>query len=505
MSHEIRTPMNAIVGMTTLARSKVDQPEQTLDYLNKIEGASKVLLNIINDVLDMSAIESDKMHLANNPFNFKELINGITALYYGQCKTKEITFNVTLRDVTSVVLVGDSLRLNQILLNLLSNALKFTPRGGTIHLDIAELSVKENQGYFELTVADSGCGMDDAMLHRLFKPFEQESATTAKEYGGSGLGLSITKNLVDMMHGTIRATSQKGEGTTFTVNLPFGIGESPTLESSDKFKSIRALVVDDDEDTRDYTAIVLDRIGIEHHSAPSGEEAVKMLEDAHAQGSGYDVCFLDWKMPGMDGITLTRHIRELYDEDTIIIIVSAYDLSEVAEEAKAAGANIFVTKPLFQSTVFDVLMGLSGGKYKTISTEADTYNFTGKRVLLAEDNALNMEIATELLAMTGLKVDGVENGLEALKAFESSEVNTYDAILMDIQMPEMDGYEATTAIRKSAHPQGATIPILAMTANAFTEDVNMALGAGMNGHIAKPIDTEILYSTLSQCFKQKEN
>lgn len=504
MSHEIRTPMNAIVGMTTLAKTRVNDPEKTLEYLNKIDMSSKVLLSIINDVLDMSAIENDKLKIASNEFDFKELITSLSALYYSQCKTKNVEFAIVLHDVTEEVLVGDSLRLNQILLNLLSNALKFTPPGGKIELHITQLSVRDGEAYMEFKVTDTGCGITEDMKARLFRPFEQASADTAQKHGGSGLGLSITKSLVDLMHGTIQVQSEENVGSAFTVNLPFGTSEKSSHGSEDKFKSIKALVVDDDADTRDYTTVVLSRIGIEHECAGSGQQAVAMLEDAHARGSGYDICFVDWKMPGMDGVELTRKIRQLFDEDTIIIIVSAYDLSEVEDEAKAAGANLFVTKPLFQSTVFDVLMTLSGGRYKNATADADQYNFAGRRVLLAEDNALNMEIATELLEMVGPEIVPAGNGREALEKFASSAPGTFDAILMDIQMPVMDGYESAREIRACGHPQAKTIPIFAMTANAFTEDVNMALSCGMNGHIAKPIDTQVLYGALQRCFAEEK-
>ncbi len=505
MSHEIRTPMNAIVGMTTLAKIKVTDAEKTIEYLNKIEMSSKVLLNIINDVLDMSAIENAKLKLANSSFDFKELVTSISSLYYSQCKAKDIRFDVILDGVTEEVLVGDGLRLNQILLNLLSNAVKFTPPGGKIELHVTQLSIGNRQAFFEFKVADTGCGIDEDMMSRLFKPFEQANAETSQRHGGSGLGLSIAKSLVEMMHGTILVTSQKGAGTTFAVNLPFGISDKSSQESAEKFKSIKALIVDDDACTREYTTVVLDRIGIEHDSAESGQQAVDMLEQAHSKGLGYDVCFVDWRMPGIDGIEVTRRIRRLYDADTIIIIVSAYDLSEVEEEAKAAGANLFVTKPLFQSTVFDVLMTLSGGKYKNAGADAKQYDFSGKRVLLAEDNALNREIAVELLQLTNLAIDTVENGKEALEKFQTTAAKTYDAILMDIQMPLMDGYEATRQIRKCNHPQAKTIPIFAMTANAFTEDVNAAFSCGMNGHISKPIDTQMLYGTLKKCFDEKKS
>lgn len=496
MSHEIRTPMNAIVGMTTLAKGKVSDPEKTLDYLRKIDISSKVLLNIINDVLDMSAIENNKLKIAHIEFNLKELVTSLSTLYYSQCNAKKIKFEICIQDVTEEILIGDSLRLNQILLNLMSNALKFTPNGGSITLYVTQLSIKESRVYMEFKVTDTGCGMSEEVLSRVFKPFEQAGAETAMKYGGSGLGLSITKNLVDLMHGTIHVESKENAGTTFTVNIPFEFSKKTFQSSADKLKSIKALVVDDDVNAREYTTAVLTRIGIQHECAISGAQAIEMLDKAHGEGSGYDVCFVDWKMPGIDGVQLTRKIREMYDEDTVIIIVSAYDLSEIEEEAREAGANKFVTKPLFQSTVFDVLMNLSGGKYKNLTADANDFNFTGKKVLVAEDNALNMEIAVELLEMTHLEVVSAKNGREAFEIFINSEPKTFDVILMDIQMPIMDGYEVTRKIRASEHPQAKTIPIFAMTANAFTEDVNMAISCGMDDHISKPIDTEELYSKL---------
>lgn len=498
MSHEIRTPMNAIVGMTSLAKSKIDDKEKTMEYLDKITISSKVLLNIINDILDMSAIESDKLKIAKNPFDFKELLTGLSTLYYTQCKDKKITFDLQMSHVTEEHLVGDSLRVNQILLNLLSNALKFTPPGGKVQLLVRQTSRTNDMVYMQFEVTDTGCGMSEEMLARLFKPFEQESADTAQKHGGSGLGLSITKNLIDMMQGQIKVESNKDQGSKFTVDLPFGAVNEPIIADADKFQSLRALIVDDDKDAEEYTSIVLSRIGIEHDCASSGEEAVAILNEQSAKGLGYDICFVDWKMPGLSGIDVTRKIRELYDEDTLIIIVSAYDLSEVEEEAKAAGANLFVTKPMFQSTVFNVLMMLSGGKYKNRTANEDDYDFTGHRVLLAEDNALNSEIATDLLSLVNMEVDTVTNGQEAVEQFSQATPGTYDVILMDVQMPIMDGHEAARTIRKLERPDAQTIPIYAMTANAFTEDVTAALSSGMNGHIAKPIDTSILYGTLKK-------
>lgn len=505
MSHEIRTPMNAIVGMTTLAKKKLDDKEKVSQYLTKITISSKVLLDIINDVLDMSAIESDKLKIANNPFDFKELVNSLSTLYYQQCKEKGIEFELLLAYVTEEQLVGDALRLNQILLNLLSNALKFTPKGGKIKVVITQTEKREDNVFLRFEVTDTGMGMSEEMLERLFLPFEQESADTAQKHGGSGLGLSIAKNLTEMMKGQIKAESEKGKGSTFTVDIPFGICETNMTENTtDKLKSIRALIVDDEPDAVEYTSVVLQRIGIEHDTVSSGEEAVQVLQEKYDRGQGYDICFVDWKMQGINGVDVTRKIRELFDKDTLVIIVSAYDLSEVEDEAKRVGADLFVTKPLFQSTVFNVLMLLSGGKYVNRTGNEEDYDFSGHRALIAEDTAFNREIAVELLELVNMEADCAENGKEAVEKFCAAPAGTYDVILMDIQMPIMNGHEASIKIRESAHPEAKTILIYAMTANAFTEDITAALSVGMDGHIAKPIDTDVLYSTLDKICRLKE-
>lgn len=502
MSHEIRTPMNAVVGLTAITRTHKEDPEAVEQYLDKIDSSSKVLLNIINDVLDMSAIESNKLKIAHSKFDIKTILTAISTIYYSQCRQKGLKF-VMATDINDEWLIGDSLRLNQILMNLVSNAYKFTEPGGEVRITVKETTRRDQQVFLRFMVSDTGVGMSESMVKRIFKPFEQESAETAGKYGGSGLGLSIAKNLVDMMQGAIKVTSEKGKGTTFTVDLPFeATGE--VLNPEDKnLKDINILVVDDDEDAREYTSIILDRIGVHYDVANSGEKAVSMLEESYLIHQGYDICFLDWKMPGMDGVELTRKIRELFQPEMVIIIVSAFDLSEVEEEAKLAGADLFIPKPMFQSTVFDLLMNLSGGKYAKRTADTCQYDFTGYKVLLAEDHPMNREIAVELLHIVHMEVDCAEDGREAVDIFLQSEPGTYELILMDIQMPVMDGHEAALEIRRSSHPEAETIPIYAMTANAFTEDVSAALASGMNGHIAKPIDTSLLYSTLDECIRSQ--
>ena len=497
MSHEIRTPMNAIVGLTAIAKQHETDPAAMDDYLSKIETSSRVLLNIINDVLDMSAIESSKLKIANSDFDIKQVLTGISTIYYPQCRNKGVRFEMGT-DIENEHLIGDSLRMSQILLNLVSNAYKFTPSGGCISVMTKETARRDRTAFLRFKVSDTGCGMSEDMLARIFKPFEQESGTTAREHGGSGLGLSIAKNLVDMMHGAISVESKKDAGTTFTVDLPFVISERGGDRGRDTLKSVRLIVADDDESAREYSSIVLKRLGVNFDLASSGREALNMIETAERSDSPYNVCLIDWKMPDMDGVEVARRIRETERQRTLIIIISAYDLKEVEQEAKIAGADHFITKPLFQSTIYNVLMSLTNGAIQPEHTEPTGFDFTGRRVLLAEDQDLNAEIAIELLGVVNLEADRAENGRAAVEMFEKSAPGTYGAILMDVQMPLLDGYGATRAIRALDRPDAKSVPIFAMTANAFTEDVSAAISAGMNGHLSKPIETQTLYATLAK-------
>lgn len=503
MSHEIRTPLNAIIGMTALTEKVDNNPDKTKEYIGKIKISSQMLLNIINDVLDMSAIESNKLRIAHDPFSLEKLLTSISSVYYSQCANKGIDFQIIMTDVIEETLIGDALRVNQILMNLTSNAYKFTEAGGAISIAITKKSVKKNNIFVRFEVADTGCGMSQEMQGRLFQAFEQESASTAKKYGGSGLGLAITKNLVEMMHGAIKVKSTEGEGSTFIVDLPFEIQQESTKPDERVLGNLRVLVIDDDEYTCQYMGSVLEQIGVQYDFAYSGEEGIEKLKQSLFEHKIYDVCFVDWKMPSMSGIEVTKHIRGMVHKESIVIIVSAYDLSEVSDEAKAAGADAFISKPFFQSAIFNTLLTAKNNKNNSMAEEIEQeqvqkFDFTGKRALVAEDFELNREVAADLLEEVNLEVDFAVNGKEAVEKFEASQPGTYDIILMDIQMPEMDGYEAARCIRKSAHPQGAKIPIYAMTANAFNEDVAASLSAGMNGHISKPIDVDILYNVLKK-------
>ena len=502
MSHEIRTPMNAIIGLTGIAQTEIRNPEKIKDYLTKIDGSSRLLLGIINDVLDMSAIEGGKLKIDRAPFNLKQMLTGITTVFYQQSRMKNIDFHVRMNGVTEEMVVGDELRVNQILMNLLSNAVKFTPPGGEIDLIVLQASRSHDKVQFRFSVSDTGCGMSQDMMSRLFKPFEQESASVARKHGGSGLGLSITKNLVEMMGGKISVESVAGKGSVFMADIPFGACEQAYPTKTTGFSGIRALVVDDDRESCEYCGILLDRLGVRHEYVTDGEAALEMMGDAEDKGDPFTLCLVDWKMPDMDGMTVTRRIREIFGEETVVIIVTAYDLNEAEASGKAAGADYFIGKPLFQSTLFNALMRISGGDYTKIEAgqEKDKYDFTGKRVLVAEDVPLNMEVAVTLLNMVGAEAACAEDGRKAVDIFETSQPGSINCILLDINMPVMDGYEAARAIRRSGKADAATVPIFAMTANAFSQDIAAALSAGMNGHIAKPVEAKVLYQTLASVF-----
>lgn len=503
VSHELRTPLNAIIGFIELSRDA--PPEKTAAYLASCNLASKQLLSVINDVLDMSSIESGKLKLAKAAFNFRHMITSITNIYGAQCKQKGVAFEAQMATPVDDWLVGDELRVNQILMNLLGNAVKFTDEG-YIHLTISETLSEGGKVFLRFTVSDTGCGMSDEMMERLFKPFEQESAITARKFGGSGLGLSIVKNLVSMMEGTIRADSKPGDGTTFTVDIPFERSEiiqekilPQTLET------LRVLVVDDEDTEREYVGLVLERMGIRFTCAASGSEALDVLRESERENDIYNVCLVDWRMPEMDGIDTTERIRAEFGSDVVVIVVSAYSFQQTGESVKDAGANLFLSKPIFQSSLFDLFMTLTGGNIAKPAEEVHVWDFSGKRVLLAEDNELNRIVARGYLAKFNVVVELAENGQIAVDMFMASAPGYYNAILMDIQMPVMDGFAAAKAIRESSHPEAETVQIIAQTADAFTEDITRALSCGMNDHVAKPIRPDVLAKALHKAFSQKND
>lgn len=496
MSHEIRTPMNAIIGMATIAGTYIEDRKRVEDCLKKIGYSSKHLMTLINDVLDMSKIDEGKMTIAHDTFQLENVAESLTSIFYPQAVEKGIDFSMPLIELTDTALIGDSLRLNQILINLLSNALKFTPGGGSVRLEIRQIQKKNKRVRLRFTVSDTGIGMGGEFMGRLFQPFEQESAATSRQFGGTGLGMSICKNLVTLMGGTIAVKSELEVGSTFVVELDFDTAETIGASSSHNqtLDSLKVLIADDDQDSCIHTSLLLDNLGILSHWVLSGAECVEEVLAAHKIGEEYDVCLIDWKMPGMDGIEVTRRVREFVGPDTTIIIITAYDWSSIEERAREAGANAFLSKPIFASTLYNMLLAATGieSAIKPHGNMKPGLALKDRRVLLAEDNALNQEIAVELLKIAGIKVDCVGNGQEALNYFLANG-DDCDLILMDIQMPVMDGYQATRAIRHSKRPKAKTIPIVAMTADAFHEDIVKASEVGMNGHLTKPIDSVRLY------------
>lgn len=502
MSHEIRTPMNAIIGMTTIAAASIEDRLRVEDCLKKISYSSKHLLMLINDVLDMSRIESNRMRLNQEPFDIFQFLNDFVSVIYMQAHDKGLEFTERTSGFSEhTTYIGDSLRLNQILLNLISNAIKFTPSGGKVSLEVTNLPKRNNQNWLRFVVSDTGIGMDEDGLSRLYVPFEQADASITRKYGGTGLGMSITLNLVMLMGGNIDVKSKPNEGTTFTVELPFEQSNVDIYQCKDiNMESLDVLIVDDEKDVCLHTALLLEKMKINAEWVLNGKEAVKTAITHWEAGNGFDVCLIDWKMPDMDGIETTRRIREKIGLDTPIIIITAYDWTEIEEDARAAGANAFIAKPLFESSLYNVLVNVTNGAFGLTKSAAaeDGNTLNGKRLLLAEDNAINMEIAQSLLEMNGATVECAENGKKALERFIEKGEGYFDAILMDVQMPVMDGCEATRRIRASERPDSKTIPIIAVTANAFAEDISAVLAAGMNCHISKPIDIQQLCSVLSR-------
>ncbi len=500
MSHEIRTPMNAIIGMSAVAFNYLDDKKRTADCLSKITFSSKHLLMLLNDVLDMSKIENGKLNIRQELFDLKNLVTSLADINYGLATAKGLAFEIVISGFKDELLLGDSMRVNQILLNLLSNAIKFTPKGGSVRLEIRMLRSASDKIWLRFIVKDSGIGMKKEFLEHLYEPFEQADNGIARKYGGTGLGMAITKNLVAIMDGTIEVESQEGAGTTFMVDLPFGVSKVDKKTAAE-MEEMRVLVVDDDNDTCEHAVVLLKGMGVNVDWALNGFEAIEKVRSAcEDDGRCYDVCFIDWCMPELDGIETARRMRRYVGPDVLIIIISAYDWSGIEEQAKAAGVNAFIAKPFFASNLYNTLLTVSRKPELGFSAvgNKETYDFGGKKVLLVEDNELNMEIASELLKFVNLQVEHAENGKVAVDIFRNSKEKEYALIFMDIQMPLMNGYDAARCIRSSEHPAAGTIPIIAMTANAFNDDVQAAFDAGMNGHLAKPIDVEVLYKTIAR-------
>ena len=502
MSHEIRTPLNAIIGYLTLAQLPDAAAAKIQHCLKSSEAASRHLLSIINDVLDISAIESGRFKISQEAFNLRQHLLPITQFFYTQAKEKKITFDSLLQNVDEEWILGDALRIKQILMNLLSNAIKFTPAGGQVTLTVQQTTLDAQRLLIKFIVTDTGIGMRPEYLTRIFTPFEQESAETAQNFGGTGLGLSITKNLVSLMHGSIEVNSMPQQGSTFTVSLPFQIApqdHSPEKERNllSTFSHVHALVVDDKPEECDYLQSLLNRCSVRSDAVTSGRSALNAIQQKEPTADAYDFCILDWKMPDMDGVETARRIRQASQRDLPIIVITAYDTNEVEEAALAAGARRVIAKPLFPSTIFDLLVTYFGHHNKPEpATPQEKHQLSGIHILLVEDNEMNREIAVAILQESGLSIETAINGKDAVEQFTASAPGTYQCIFMDIQMPVMNGYDATRAIRRSSHPEAATIPIIAVTADVFSEDVARALACGMNDYISKPIDYKKLIQAL---------
>ena len=505
MSHDIRTPMNAIIGFTTLAVSNIDNQERVRDYLGKILSSSNHLLSLINDVLDMSRIESGKIHLEETEVSLSDVLHDLKTIISGQIYAKQLDLYMDAVDVANEDVYCDKTRLNQVLLNLLSNAIKFTPAGGTVSVRLKQFpGTQKDSALYEIRVKDNGIGMSLEFAQKLFSPFERERTSTVSRIQGTGLGMAITKNIVNMMGGTIEVQTEQGKGTEVIVRLALRIQpEQRRTERIAELEGLKALVIDDDFNTCDSVTKMLAKVGMRSEWTLSGKEAVLRARQSMELGDAFHAYIIDWRLPDMNGIEVTRQIRSLGD-DTPIIILTAYDWSDIEVEARAAGVTAFCAKPLFMSDIRETLMTAIGQKQEETENPvlpAAGSDFRGRCILLVEDNELNREIAVELLKQYGFRIDTAENGAEAVEKVKHAAPGDYDLVLMDVQMPVMNGYEATKQIRALDDPALAGITILAMTANAFDEDRKQALECGMDGFLSKPIVLEELIGTLQNNLK----
>ena len=499
MSHDIRTPMNAIIGFSTIAVNHIDNRERVLDSLQKVLSSSNHLLSLINDILDMSRIESGKVQIKEQECNISEQMHNLVNIIQPQIKAKQLELFIDTFEVANEDVIADPLKLSQVFINLLSNAVKYTPAGGTVSFRIMQKTTfRHGYGDYTFIIKDNGIGMSPDFVEHIFEPFERESTVTQSGIQGTGLGMAITKNIVEMMNGTIQVESEMGKGSTFTVEL--GLKLQDTEKNAQQIKELeglRALVVDDDLNACDSVSKMLSQLGLRSEWTTSGREAVYRAESAYEEGDSYHTFIIDWQMPGLSGVETTRQIRDVLGDAVPIIILTAYDWTDIEEEAKAAGVTAFCAKPLFMSDLKTVLLGANNLLEKKDETPEWTLaDFGGKRILLVEDNELNREIAEMILKESGFLVDTAPDGTDAVDIMNKAEENYYDAILMDVQMPIMNGYEATRTIRRLPRNDVKGLPIIAMTANALEEDKEAALKNGMNAHIAKPLDMDIFISVL---------
>lgn len=505
MSHEIRTPMNAIIGLDNIALNDPETPEKTKDYLTKIGTSAEHLLNLINDILDMSRIESGRMVIKSEEFSFSKLLEYVNTMISGQCQEKGLEYHCRIKGQVDDHYIGDAVKLRQVLINILGNAVKFTPEGGKIELVVERTAQFNGKTTLTFKMSDTGIGMNKDFLPHIFDAFSQEDSSSTNKYGSTGLGLAITKNIVEMMNGNIHVDSEKGVGTTFTVAVTLldvedhnTAGDAHVIDPNE----LTVLIVDDDPIACEHAKLVLEKTGIVSESASSGEQAVEMVKLRRARMNPYNLILVDWKMPGMDGVETTKRIREIVGNKSAIIILTAYKWDDVLEEATEAGVDSFISKPLFAANVLDEFESAVRRKGVDLKEATRKVKLEGRRVLIAEDMEINAEIMKAVLQMRKIEADIAENGRVALETFKSHPAGYYDAILMDMRMPEMDGLEATRAIRELDRPDAGTIPIVALTANAFDEDVQRSLQAGLNAHLSKPVQPETLFETLEKLIRE---
>ena len=504
MSHEIRTPMNAIIGLDNLALHEPDISETTRSYLEKIGTSAQHLLGLINDILDMSRIESGRMVIRNEEFSFPKMIEQINTIFGGQCNDKKLEYNCHINGHLGEYYIGDSIKLRQVLINILGNAVKFTPEGGKVDLIVEKTADFDKKSAIKFTIKDTGIGMSKDYLPKIFEAFSQEDSTATNKYGSSGLGMAITKNIIEMMNGKIEVDSEKGKGTTFTVTVTLMNSDKKDSNADDveiKTQDMNVLVIDDDAIACDHAKLVLEKAGIATEIVMSGKEAIERVKLRHARREPYNLIIVDLHMPEMNGVEVTRQIREIIGNETAIIILTAYNWDDVMEEALAAGVDSFIAKPLFSGSLLEEFKNALRKKKTSAPANKTKADLAGKKILLAEDMPVNAEIMMMVLQMREMEADLVENGKIALEKFQNSPENYYDAILMDMRMPEMDGLEATQRIRALPRPDAKTIPIIALTANAFDEDVQRSLQAGLNAHLSKPVEPDVLFETLENMIK----
>ena len=499
MSHEIRTPMNAIIGLDSLALQNEAIPSETREYLEKIGESAHHLLGLINDILDMSRIESGRLVIRKEAFSFRNMLEQINTMVMSQCEEKGLNYECRVIGGVSDFYIGDDMKLKQVLINILSNAIKFTDAPGGVMLTVERINVFGDHSTIKFCIKDTGIGMDKEFIPKIFDAFTQEDSSRSNKYGSTGLGMAITKNIVELMNGSISVESEKGVGTEFTVII--------TLNNSNRQgaatyvinpKNMRILVVDDEEIAAEHARIVLDEAGIKADTCYDGQTAMNMLEVQHAKHEPYNLVLLDWKMPEMDGVELAREIRKRYDRETTVIILTSFNWDEIMEEAVHSGVDGFLAKPLFASNVLDEFERIARKNNMSLYKEKKRADLKGRHILMAEDVFINAEIMKQIILSKEAEIDHAENGKIVLNMFEESTVGYYDAILMDVRMPEMDGLEATAAIRSLDRLDAKTIPIIALTANAFDEDVQRSLQVGMDAHLSKPVDPEHLYQTLEE-------